>query len=87
MTAYIVDAVGGVTAAALVAPFVALVDKCIIANASGREPLNIGLKKGIKDLFGNPMKFISQKYVHYVQGVYTGTYLVANFTETYCNKN
>jgi hypothetical protein len=46
--------------ALLVAPFISIVDKSIIANASGRQPLVAGLKEGLKTLLTRPTYFVRQ---------------------------
>ena len=66
------DGTGLVVAAGLVAPFISIVDKSIIANASGRQPLVEGLKEGLKTLFTKPLYFFRQPaflLIWYVESV------------------
>ncbi len=48
----------GVTAASLMAPFVAIIDTSISANAGGVNTLKGALKEGFKMLFTKPMTFL-----------------------------
>ncbi|KAK9687328.1 hypothetical protein K7432_014829 [Basidiobolus ranarum] len=68
-----------------VSPLVAIIDKSVVSNASGRQSLGEGLRAGLKDLFTAPHKFIKQPTFMIMFAVYSGTYAVANWTETICN--
>lgn len=63
------------------APAISIVDKAIVSNASGVEPLLPCLVNGIKTLFTNPVYFIKQPSFLLIWGVYGGTYIVANSVE------
>jgi hypothetical protein len=57
------------------------VDKAIVSNASGVEPLVPCLINGIKTFFTNPVYFVKQPSFLLIWGVYGGTYIVANSIE------
>ncbi|KAI9332252.1 hypothetical protein BDR26DRAFT_869550 [Obelidium mucronatum] len=80
-----VDVVAGMATGLLVAPVVAIIDKSIITNASGKEPLAQGLKNGFHLLFTNPFQFARQPYFFPVFCIFAGTYTVANSVETISN--
>jgi len=72
------------SSAALVAPMIYIVDKSIIANASGKQPLMQGIVSGFKTLFTNPMEIFRNYGFKWVLIVYSGTYIVGNCIETVC---
>lgn len=65
----------------LTAPAISIVDKAIVSNASGVEPLVPCLINGIKTFFTNPVYFVKQPSFLLIWGVYGGTYIVANSIE------
>jgi hypothetical protein len=79
-----IDLIAALCSGTAVTPLVAIIDKSIIAHASGTEPLVQGLKKGLTSLFTQPHVFIKQKYVHLIWMVYVSTYVAANTIETTC---
>ena len=79
-----VECVAGVLSAFSVAPAISIVDKAIVSNASGLEPLLPCMINGIKSLFTNPLAFLRQPSFLFIWGVYSGTYIVANSTEAIC---
>ena len=76
----IVESNAAIISAMCVAPIVSIVDKAIVSNASGLEPLVPCLIKGFKSFFTNPLKFLRQPSFLLIWGVYSGTYIVANCT-------
>ncbi|KAJ3296689.1 hypothetical protein HDU79_005902 [Rhizoclosmatium sp. JEL0117] len=83
-TALSVDFVAGFAASLLVSPAVAIIDKAIITNASGKESFNEGLKNMTKLLITRPHQFIRQPYFFPVFCIFGGTYAVANSIDTIC---
>eukprot|EP01102_Stenamoeba_stenopodia_P002245 TRINITY_DN1202_c0_g1_i1.p1 TRINITY_DN1202_c0_g1~~TRINITY_DN1202_c0_g1_i1.p1 ORF type:complete len:278 (-),score=67.89 TRINITY_DN1202_c0_g1_i1:89-922(-) len=81
------EAAVAVTAAGFVSPFITIIDKSIIANASGRQKLLDGLKTGFTTLFTRPGYFAKQPAFLLIWGVYSGTYIVANSIEAICEFN
>jgi hypothetical protein len=71
-------------ASAAVAPAISIIDKSIIANASGRQPLLEGIVAGFKTLFTRPGYFVRQPSFIWIWGVYAGTYITANTIEVAC---
>lgn len=68
------------------APAISIVDKAIVSNASGLEPLVPSLINGVKTLFSNPIYFFKQPSFLLILGVYSGTYIVANNIEAICDR-
>lgn len=75
----------GALAAGMAAPFIAIVDKAITSNASGREPLWTCMGNGFKMLVKQPGKFVRQPSFLWICFVYTGTYWAANLTHLACD--
>ena len=65
---------------------ISIVDKAIVSNASGLEPLLPCLINGIKTLFTKPVYFFKQPSFLFICGVYGGTYTVANSIEAICER-
>ncbi|ORX92688.1 hypothetical protein K493DRAFT_303159 [Basidiobolus meristosporus CBS 931.73] len=79
------DLSAALVSSTFVSPLVAIIDKSVVSNASGRQSLGEGLKAGLKDLFTAPHKFFRQPTFMIMFAVYSGTYAIANWTETICN--
>ena len=67
-----------------VAPFISIVDKAIVSNASGLEPLVPCLLNGLRSLASSPLAFASQPSFLLIWGVYSGTYCAANSISAMC---
>jgi hypothetical protein len=68
------------------APAISIVDKAIVSNASGLEPLVPSLINGFKTLVTKPAYFFRQPSFLFIWGVYSGTYIVANSIEAICER-
>jgi len=73
-------------AAASVAPVIGIIDRAIVSNASGLEPLVPSLKNGLKTLAFRPVYFMKQRFFLLIFGVQLGTYSVANAVEAICER-
>jgi len=82
-----VESSAAIVSAFTVAPMISIVDKAIVSNASGKEPLLACLMNGTKVLFTNPIYFLKQPSFLFIWGVYSGTYVVANSVEAICERN
>lgn len=82
-----VESAAAIISALSVAPAISIVDKAIVSNASGLEPLIPCLINGVKTLFTKPLYFFRQPSFLFIWGVYSGTYIVANSTEAICEYN
>lgn len=82
-----VESSSAVISAFTVAPLISIVDKAIVSNASGKEPLVQCLFNGCKSLVTNPVYFFRQPSFLFIWGVYSGTYIVANSVEAICERN
>lgn len=69
-----------------VAPAIAIVDKAIVSNASGRQALLPCIFDGITDLVYKPKQFFTRPAFLLIWGVYGGTYIVANCAEAICER-
>ena len=75
----------GLTSGAAVSPFIAMVDRAIIENISGKNSQWASLGKSIKTFARGPLSFLmSKKEVRWVWFVYGNTYLSANSIDIYC---
>ncbi|KAJ3067794.1 hypothetical protein HDU98_009014 [Podochytrium sp. JEL0797] len=83
-TALSIDLVAGFVTSMFVAPIVAIIDKSIIANASGKEPLKQGLTREFHALVTTPIKALRQPIFFPVFAIFWATYTVANTTESIC---
>ncbi|KAJ3405394.1 hypothetical protein CcCBS67573_g00570 [Chytriomyces confervae] len=77
-----IDCVAALATSAAVSPFVAIIDRSIISNASGRMPLMAGLADGFRTLATRPSVLARQPSVLAVFSVYAITYITANSSET-----
>jgi len=83
----LMEASAAIISALTVAPAISIVDKAIVSNASGLEPLVPCLINGIKTFFTKPLYFVKQPSFLFIWGVYSGTYIVANNIEALCERN
>lgn len=82
-----VESSAAILSALSVAPAISIVDKAIVSNASGLEPLVPSLINSVKTLFSNPVYFFKQPSFLFIWGVYSGTYIVANSIEAICERS
>ncbi|KAJ3237082.1 hypothetical protein HDU81_009962 [Chytriomyces hyalinus] len=81
------DVIAGLSTALLVAPIVAIIDKSIISNSSGRSRMMDGLSDGFGTLFRHPIRYLSKPSFIAVYCVFAGTYVTNNTVETVCIHN
>ncbi len=75
----------GLTSGAAVSPFIAMVDRAIIENISGKNSQWASLGKSIRQFASGPLSFVARKKeVRWVWFVYGNTYLAANSTDIVC---
>lgn len=87
MVRLLVESSAATISALTVAPAISIVDKAIVSNASGLEPLVPCLINGVKSFLLNPFAFCKQPSFLFIWGVYSGTYIVANSIEAICQRN
>jgi len=63
-----------------------MIDQAVTQNASKTATIAQSLKASTRTLVSSPMTFFRGRAYLAVAGVYTGTYLVANWTMTYCEQ-
>jgi hypothetical protein len=68
------------------AVLVTMIDQAVTQNASKTATIAQSLKASANMLVSTPLKFFRGRAYLAVAGVYTGTYLVANWTMTYCEQ-
>lgn len=61
-----------------IAPAISIVDRAIVSNASGLEPMVPALINGVKTLITRPLYFVRQPSFLFICGVYSGTYIVVS---------
>jgi len=81
------EALCGTLSAIAVAPAITIIDKAIVANASGVEALLPGIINGFKSLFRNPIAYVRQPSFLFICGVYSGTYITSNCIEAACQRS
>lgn len=79
-----IDVVAAATASFAVSPFITIVDRAIIENASGARPLATGVKELARAFVANPLQFVRKREFAIVFGLYTATYASANAIDTVC---
>jgi len=79
-----IDGVSAATASFAVSPFITIVDRAIIENASGARPLALGVKQLSRAFLHNPFQFVRKREFMIVFGLYTSTYASANAIDTVC---
>ena len=77
-----VDIISAISSSALVAPAISIIDQAIFSNASGKQTMIESIKSSAKLLVLSPHQFLRQPQFLWIWGVYSGTYIVANCTET-----
>ncbi|CAG8592911.1 6880_t:CDS:2 [Ambispora leptoticha] len=80
-----VDVCAGAAAGFLVAPFIAIIDRAIMENASGRNTLGSSIKAGIISCLKKPHQFICSRQFYLVYMVYSSTYITVNKVDTLSN--
>jgi len=80
------DTVAAVITSLAVAPTVAIIDKAIVAHASGVQQLGKGVADGFREFFARPYTFIKQPGVLLVALVYAGTFGSANVADSVCQQ-
>ncbi|CAG8962071.1 hypothetical protein HYFRA_00005114 [Hymenoscyphus fraxineus] len=76
------DFFSGFTAATMVAPIIAMIDKGIMQNASGQAQLKDSLKESIKTFLTKPHNLVFSKPFGLICLLYGGTYATANSLDT-----
>ncbi|CAK7213480.1 hypothetical protein SEUCBS140593_001869 [Sporothrix eucalyptigena] len=76
------DAASGFTAASIVAPIIAIIDRSIMENASGANTLAGSLRASFATLFRHPQKILLGKPFALICMLYGGTYFTANAVDT-----
>ena len=82
---YAVEAAAAICSAAAVSPFVAAVDQAIVQNASGQATMGTSMANSLKTLFFRPHIFLTRPAHLMLLGVYSGTYMAANFVTAVCD--
>ena len=77
-----VDVASSITSAALLAPFVAVIDRSIISSAAGTITLTSAMRSNAARLVLTPLAFLTSIEYLWVWGVYSATYLAANTIDT-----
>ncbi|KAI1106638.1 hypothetical protein F4804DRAFT_300018 [Jackrogersella minutella] len=76
------DLTSAASAASMVAPLIAIIDRSIMENASGRNTLSDSLKSSFRTLLLRPHTILFSKPVALIFMLYGGTYLTANTLDT-----
>ena len=84
-SALVAEWISAVAASAAVAPAISVIDKSIIANAAGKQPLLEGILDGFRTFLTRPAYFCRQTAFLLIWGVYAGTYITANTIQLTCD--
>ncbi|ORY65159.1 uncharacterized protein BCR38DRAFT_432030 [Pseudomassariella vexata] len=76
------DFVSASVAASMVAPLIAIIDRSIMENASGRQTIAQSFRNSFQTLLLRPQTMLFSKPVALIFAVYGGTYLTANTLDT-----
>ncbi|KAI6090092.1 hypothetical protein F4821DRAFT_36234 [Hypoxylon rubiginosum] len=76
------DFASAASAASMVAPLIAIIDRSIMENASGRNTLANSLKSSLGQLLSRPHTILFSKPAALIFMLYGGTYLTANTLDT-----
>ncbi|KAI4866234.1 hypothetical protein F4820DRAFT_417513 [Hypoxylon rubiginosum] len=76
------DFTSAASAASMVAPLIAIIDRSIMENASGRNTLAGSLRSSLGQLLARPHTMLLSKPVALIFMLYGGTYLTANALDT-----
>lgn len=82
----LVESTAATLSALSVAPAISIVDKAIVSNASGLEPMVPSIIRSVKSFVSNPLYFCSQLSFLLIWGTYAGTYIVANSVQAVCER-
>lgn len=77
------NCISGIIAGMGVAPAVAIIDKAITENASGKNTLLRSIINSLKTLARNPINITNVEY-RYIFLIYGGTYCTSNLIDTTC---
>ena len=80
----IADTAAAMAASLGVSPFITIVDRAIIENASGARPLGRGIQELAQSFVKHPLRFVCKREFHIVFGLYTATYMAANAVDSTC---
>ncbi|KAI1820207.1 hypothetical protein F4861DRAFT_78675 [Xylaria intraflava] len=76
------DVTSAFCAGSVIAPFIAIIDRSIMENASGRNTLVASLKASLRTLLTRPHALVFSQPVALIFMLYGGTYLAANTLDT-----
>ncbi|KAF0682330.1 Aste57867_25557 [Aphanomyces stellatus] len=80
-----VDLVAAGAASLMASPFVTILDRAIIENASGKRHLGFAIQTLLGKFVRNPVAFFQRREFALVYGLYAATYASANTIETLCD--
>lgn len=84
---YAYEAGAALASTVVVAPIIAIVDKAIFSNASGKETLVASLRSSTADVLLRPMTFLRSPSFWWIWIVYGGTYTAANWITVACERS
>ena len=82
-TKLMTDIGSAIASSSLVAPAITIIDQAIFSNASGKEALFASLQRNTLNFLMNPGQFLKSPQYLWILGVYSGTYIFANCSETW----
>eukprot|EP01025_Chloroclados_australasicus_P044128 TRINITY_DN4757_c0_g1_i5.p1 TRINITY_DN4757_c0_g1~~TRINITY_DN4757_c0_g1_i5.p1 ORF type:complete len:314 (-),score=30.21 TRINITY_DN4757_c0_g1_i5:1451-2392(-) len=82
ITRMYIDVCAASIAAFTASPFITIVDKSIVENASGKRKLIDSIIHSVKELMTRPWKFCQRREMWMIFGVYSTIYIAANTMES-----
>ncbi|KAF6234578.1 hypothetical protein HO173_007204 [Letharia columbiana] len=76
------DVTAAACASGLVSPWITIIDRAIIENASNRSTLRTSIRTSIRSLLTRPHLFLTSKPALLISTLYFGTYATANSIDT-----
>lgn len=81
---FVSDTLSALVASFCVAPFITVVDKSIMQNASGAKPLRPAIIDGFTEVFTKPHRFVRRPEFLMIWGLYYVTYQTAHTISSIC---
>lgn len=78
------DSIAGLTSAILVSPIMYSIDKAVIEKTDRNLSITKSVTNTVKKMFGNPIKFLTNKKYLWIIAVYGPTYIAANTIDSLC---
>ncbi|RMZ76630.1 hypothetical protein DV738_g4849, partial [Chaetothyriales sp. CBS 135597] len=76
------DATASITASALIAPVISVIDRSVVSKASTGKALSTCLREAVRPVLRHPIRFLGSRQFLLIFGLYLTTYTTANTIDT-----